>query len=445
MTAPAAGGRARGLGASIALLAVARLSTVVAFFAINVVAARLLDPAQVGAAAVGQTIGLIAGLVGNGGLNIATIYFLQQRPDERRTIVPALTGLAAIGASVAFVAVLVSAPLVFALVLGADAWLLLGAAGLMGAGMIAYEFGGALLLGLGHRPAYTLAELVRGWGSLVAVALLVFVLREDWGLVLGMALGYAGGALLAILRSRGETPIRPRLDRRLGGEALRFGLRGQVGNVFQFLGVRLDLLLVPAFLDLSSAGIYFVAVRVSDVVGQVATAAASLVFPQVAGQQDRRATATTERIVRATLLVVVATAAVVALLAEPILGIAFGEPYVAGASVLLLALVGIVPLSLGRMIASDLKGRGRPGLVSLSALLSVGTTLAFDVALIPALGIRGAAIAAVLSNTATAIALLLAYRSVTDGRLVDLVPRPSDAVGLVSRLRLAGRGPEPGA
>ena len=411
-----------------------------AFFGINVAAARLLDPAQVGSAAVGQTIGLIAGLVANGGLNIATIWFLRQRPAERRAVVPALVALAAVGASLAFVAVVATAPLVFAAVIGGEAWPLLVAAGLMGAAMIAYEFGGALLLGHEARRAYTLAELVRGWGSLAAVVVLLVAFGADWGLVIGMAFGYAAGATVALLRTGRQTPIRPRFDGAVGREALRFGLRGQVGNIFQFLGVRLDLLLVPAFLDLAAAGIYFVAVRVSDVVGQVATAAASLVFPQVAGQEDRRATATTERIVRTTLLVVIGAALVVAVLAEPILGIAFGSAYVAGASVLLIALVGIVPLSLGRMIASDLKGRGRPGLVSLSALLSVATTIGFDILLIPAWGIRGAAVAALLSNTVTAAALLVAYRGVTEGRLVDLVPRPSDARTLASFARLAGRG-----
>jgi O-antigen/teichoic acid export membrane protein len=283
------------------------------------------------------------------------------------------------------------------------------------------------------------AELVRGWGSLAAVTALLVGLGADYGLVLGLALGYGAGAVLGLLGARRETRIGPRFDRAVSGEALRFGLRGQVGNIFQFLGVRLDLLLVPAFLDLTATGIYFVAVRVSDVVGQVATAAASLVFPQVAGQVDRRATATTERVVRATLLAVAASALLIGLLAEPILGIAFGPTYVAGASVLLIALVATVPLSLGRMLAADLKGRGRPGLVSLSALLSVGTTLLFDVLLIPALGIQGAAIAALLSHSLTATALLIAYHGVTDGRIVDLVPRPSDVRMLLALRRGAAR------
>lgn len=438
MNTSAAEERGRGLGASIALLTLARLSTVVAFFGINVVAARLLDPAAVGSAAVGQTIGMIAGLVANGGLNIATVYFLQQRPGERASLVPALTGLAALAALIAAVVVLASSPIVFGLVLGEPAWLLLVAAALMGAGMIVFEFGGALLLGLERRRGYTLVEVVRGWGSLAAVAILLFVLRADFGLVLGMALGYAAGAVLAATVARRDAPLAPRLDRGIAGESLRFGLRGQVGNVFQFLGVRLDLLIVPAFLDLAAAGIYFVAVRVSDVVGQVATAAASLVFPQVAGQSERRATATTERIVRATLLVVVAAALVIGLLAEPILGIAFGPAYLAGTAALLVSLVAVVPLSLGRILAADLKGRGRPGLVSISALLSVVATVVFDVALIPVWGILGAAVASLLTYSLTAVALALAYRSVTDGRLLALVPGPADVGTILAMARRGG-------
>jgi O-antigen/teichoic acid export membrane protein len=229
--------------------------------------------------------------------------------------------------------------------------------------------------------------------------------------------------------------LRPRFDRELTGTALAFGLRGQVGNVFQFLGVRLDLLLVPALLDMRAAGIYVIAVRMSDVVGQAATAASSLIFPQVAGQEDRRDTILTERATRIILLVVAGSALMLGLLGDFILRIAFGAVYGAGTGALLVLLVAMLPLSVGRVLAADLKGRGRPGLVSGAALLSVVATVAFDLALIPTLGIVGAAVASLLAYAVTAAALLLAYRSVTGGRLSALVPRPADARDLLTATR----------
>lgn len=66
-------------------------------------------------------------------------------------------------------------------------------------------------------------------------------------------------------------------------EGLGIGLRRQVGNVLQFLNLRLDQLLVPAVLSLSSAGVYLIAVRVSEALAQISGAAGSLIFPEVAG------------------------------------------------------------------------------------------------------------------------------------------------------------------
>ena len=166
---------------------------------------------------------------------------------------------------------LILAPLVFGLVLHETDWPLLVAAAAMGATMIAFEFSGALQLGLDQPGRFSVLELVRGWGSLLAVGLLLIgPLRTDAGFVVGMALGYAAAAVMGLgWTRRSGFSLAPRLDTSFSRTALGFGLRGQVGNVFQFLGVRLDLLLVPALLDLRTAGIYYVAVRVSDVVGQV--------------------------------------------------------------------------------------------------------------------------------------------------------------------------------
>lgn len=429
------GGSDRRFAGQIALLAGARLASVASFFGVSVVAARLLSPDAVGSAAAGQTIGMIAALVGNGGLNIATIYFLQRRPDERASLVPRLTALAIVACALAFGLVLLSAPLVLGPVIDADAWSLLWVAAAMAAAMIGFEFGGALMLGSGRNGGYTLMELVRGVGSLAAVGVLLLgPMRSDSGFVIGLAAGYGLAAAIGlVVTDRSGTSILPRFDGGVAREAVGFGIRGQAGNIFTFLGSRLDLLLVPALLDLRAAGLYVIAVRVSDVVGQAATAAASLVFPRVAGLADQ-GTELTERTVRMMLVVVVAMAVVLGLMGETLLRIAFGPAYEASTTALLILLVATIPLSVSRIVSADLKGRGRPGLVSWAAVVTVVTTVALDLLLIPAFGIEGASVASLLAYAAGMVAVLGAYRAVTSGRLAAMVPRPADARRLAQLL-----------
>jgi O-antigen/teichoic acid export membrane protein len=424
---------ARSFGTEAALLAVARFVTVAALFAVQVMAARVLGPEALAAAAVGQTIGMIAALVANGGLNIASIYILQREKAARSVIVPKVLALLIAACTISIVLVLAVGPSVVGWVIGdASPWLVVAAAG-MAAAIIAFEVTGAILLGVGHSGSFTRMELLRGLGSLGAVAVLLLgPWASESGFVVGLGLGYAMAAALGLLvTQRAGVPIAPRYDATFSRTSLAFGLRGQVGNVLQFLGVRLDLLIVPALVDLRAAGIYVVAVRMADVVGQVATAVSTLVFPRVAGHGDAQSTILTERATRLTLIAVAIPAIVIGIGAEPILRLVFGEVYAEGAGALIVLLIAMVPLSLTRIIAADLKGRGRPGLVSWASLLSAVATVVLDLALVPALGIGGAAVASLLAYAAGAIAILLFYRWVTGGRLSALVPTVADVRDLV--------------
>lgn len=416
----------RPIATSAALLTVARLSSALALFGATVIAARLLTPDQVGSAAVGQVIGTFAALLASGGLNISTIYFLRRRSSETPRLVGAFAALAIASCVLAFVLGLASAPIVFGPVLGAANWPLVAAAGILGASVIGYEFLGALMLAMDEPRRFVMLEVVRGWGSLAWAAVLLALLRADVGLVLGLAGGFASAALLGIRGAAARAPLRPRFDGRVAREALSFGARGQVGNVLQFLGVRLDLLIVPALLDLDQAGLYYVAVRVSDLVGQAATASASFLFPHVAGQSDHHDTAMTERVTRVTLVVTLAAAVVVAAGALPLVELAFGTAYAEATPALLVMLMAVVPLSIGRLISADLKGRGRPGTVSLAAVVAVIATVVLDLALIPGFGIVGAAIASLVAYSLMAAALLYTYRVATGATLTFLVPGAED-------------------
>lgn len=434
----ASGVRPRGsLGSAMVTLTGARLASVAATFLAGVVAARLLDPAALGAGGVGLTLAWAVAIVGNGGLNIAATYFLGRRPHERPAVVAYVLTLTA-GAG--FLAVLLTgalSPLVGAVVLDTGEPTLFVAAGVLAVATIGYEVAGALLLGLERRRAYIVADVLRSAATLgCTVAVLGFAARTSAGYVFATGAGVAVPAFVALLVVRRVAgSLRPRFDRAFSRDALRLGLAGQVGNVLTFLNLRLDLLLVPALLRLDLAGIYFVATRVAEVVGQASTAASSMLFPHVAAQADRRDTTTTERTSRLTLLATFALAAVLGMVSPLVLGWFFGPAYRRGTVALLILLVAMLPLALARVLSADLKGRGRPGLVSVGTGVGAALTVVADLALIPLFGIEGAALASVIAYAGTAALLLGCYRRVTGGRLLALLPGPSDVVDVVRLVR----------
>ncbi len=407
MTGRSAG--APGLGRDIVLLVGVRFAAVGAGFLTSILAARVLGPAPLGAAGLGMTAGAIAALLANGGLNIASIYFLGRRPDDRRRITSWCFTLGLIAVAIAALLILLVGRWVAPDALGNGHGDLLVASASLAASVVAFELSGSLLLGHDRRSAYLVTQGIEGLGSLALVAAVFMLgLATAAGYVLGSALAALLASVFAmVVTGRLIGGLRLALDLSFAREALGLGLRGQVGNVIQMLNLRLDLLLVPLFVDLRAAGIYLIAVRMSEVISQVASAAAAYLFPAVA-RLDERQTALTERMIRATLIVVVAGGLVIGVFAPVLLELFFGSAYAEGSTALRITLVAMIPLSVQRLMASDLKGRGRAGLVSVSAGFALVATVACDVILIPPFGIAGASLASVLAYSTGAAAMLVA-------------------------------------
>lgn len=427
----------RRFAADVATLAAARLLSMAAGFGVSVLGARVLGPAALGAVGAAQTIGLAAAVVANGGLNIVTIYLLGARPADRGVVMATLRPFVVVAAVSAGGAALLAAVLTQQALGLSGRTALFVVASLLATALITYEFWSSVLLGIGRSMSYTAAELIRALSTLAATALLLAgIWRDEVGYLAAAASAYAAAALYARWMGSRDLPAEGgRFDGALLGESLRMGLRGQVGNVLQFLNLRLDLLLVPALLDLATAGVYVVAVRVSEVVAQAASAGGSLIFPQVAtAGGDARATALTEITARRSLLLVGGAGVAMAILAEPILAI-FGPAYRGGVDTVRVLLLAMLPLTLTRVLAGDLKGRGRPGVVSLATGLAVGATAALDLLLIPMLGIMGAAVASLVAYGLSALGLVVVFARVAKSHPLRLVPRWSDAIGIADWLR----------
>lgn len=404
----------------------------------------MIGPDGLGVVGAATTAATIGALITNGGINIATVYFLGQRPTEAVPIVSWVTTIGGIAALLAALVTLAAGALLGDLLVGDVSPAVLFTTAALAAGILVFELGGGVLLGLQERGVYISIQVVEAVGSLVlVVAILAFISQSPAGFLAATAAGYwlgLGVAVAAVSRRVGR--IRFGLSRRFVAEALAVGLRGQAGNLLQFLNLRLDLLLVPALLNLSSAGVYLIAVRISEMVMQVASSAATFLFPHVASQATPTATSVTQRTVRFTLLIVIATGLLLAVGAEAILGLSFGPAFADGAPTVRITLLAMLPLSVVRLLAGDLKGRGRPGLVSIAAMLALIVTIVGDIILIPILGIAGAALASLLSYSASAAVLLVAYRNVTGASVAGLLPRPSDLVAVFSVLQ--AHMPRPG-
>lgn len=226
-----------------------------------------------------------------------------------------------------------------------------------------------------------------------------------------------------------------RVEPRRWRSMLRFGLPGVLSTVPSMANLRLDQMLLAAFVSNDRLGLYVVAVAWSGVLSPVLAAFGIVLFPRLAGERD-----TVVRLqvlgrgVRMAVLVASALGAV-ALAATPFgLGVLFGDNY-AGAipSAAILVVAGVI-LGVGSVLEEAWRGLGRPAEVlraEVGGLLATGILLAV---LLPSLDIVGAAIASLGGYLATLVILLVRLRSMHDVRLRTLLPGRHEVRDLRSTL-----------
>lgn len=204
-----------------------------------------------------------------------------------------------------------------------------------------------------------------------------------------------------------------RPERLLAREMLAYGWRSQLSTISNLLNERVDQLVISIVLAPASLGLYVVAwtmTSLSSMIGFSVTFAALPRVAQAESAEERKA-----RAHQYVFLTFAATAAVtvpVLLLAPDILRIVFGSDFVQATGVTRVLLVASIALGTGRVLGAVLKGVNRPlhaGLAEGAGLIVTAVGLA---ALLPTMGLMGAAITSLAAYSVTAwVALHLANRA----------------------------------
>ncbi len=125
-------------------------------------------------------------------------------------------------------------------------------------------------------------------------------------------------------------------------------------------------------------------------------------------------------------LLTVGAVAVAALVGPVLVPVVFGDAYKDSVEPLLWLLPSAFGFAASATFSSALVASNAPGLSSLGPLVALVAGIALDLVLIPAHGAAGAAAAASVALLAGGAAAAAAYRSQTDYRWSELVPRPRD-------------------
>ncbi|HUY49469.1 MAG TPA: glycosyltransferase [Streptosporangiaceae bacterium] len=279
------------------------------------------------------------------------------------------------------------------------------------------------------------------WASWSGVALqavavgVLFTLHEltPFRVLLLQWLTNGSAWLLLLLTCHRAGLVNLRVDPALLRRSVAFGVRAYVAQVFFFLVLRVDQVLVRGYAGYRQLGLYALATTVAELLWLLtAPLAAALVPYQVRARtgEDRRLSFAMARLT----LWISMTAAVGGWLLAPLaIQIVYGPRFAGTASALRLLLPGVVALAATRPLGAVLVKEGRAAILSALSLGALGLNVALNLVLLPRIGIRGASIASSVCYAALALSYVAIsrHRGVAGWR--DVVPRTSD-------LRLLGRG-----
>ncbi|WP_020676314.1 flippase [Geopsychrobacter electrodiphilus] len=192
---------------------------------------------------------------------------------------------------------------------------------------------------------------------------------------------------------------------------LLYGIVSHMSNVIAFFNYRLDMFILNSYMGKVTTGFYSVAVSIAEKLWLVSSVCSQIVFSKISGMDGEKDMQRLTRIVGLSTFAITALGSVVlGFLASFMVNLLFGSAFSAAAEGIRWLLPGICAMSVGRIYANDLAGRGKPKYNIYLSAITLIVNIGLNIVLIPQMGIVGAAIATSTSYSVAAILAYIAFR-----------------------------------
>jgi O-antigen/teichoic acid export membrane protein len=192
------------------------------------------------------------------------------------------------------------------------------------------------------------------------------------------------------------------------GRALAFSWAGGAGELVLLAMLRVDVLIVAAFLPLRDVGLYAVATALAEVLWIVPDGVAQVVLPTAARRPDH---APTRRLLRGASVVTAAAGVVLVVVARPAIDLVFGPAFAGAVDAVPLLAVASIAGGVWKIVGAEIVARGTTKPRLTSACLGLVVMVLVDLVAIPALGIAGAALGSACGYGVAAAAVYRVWRA----------------------------------
>jgi O-antigen/teichoic acid export membrane protein len=294
--------------------------------------------------------------------------------------------------------------------------------------------------GLEDFKAYNLVLMTPHLIMLALVILLIWVFPLG---VLGALLAYLGGNLTALLvaavllwkKAAGAPIFSLKVERSYAREMLDYGLRSHFANILAFFNYRADVFLLNLLAGAGPVGIYSVAVAIGERLWLLPNSVSTVLLPRIASMEgsEKERKLLTPMMSRYVLWFSLLLAIPVFLLANWGIVLLYSEEFAQSALALRLLLPGIVAMSVTKILANDISGRGHPGINSYQSAVTFAVNVILNLFLIPRFGVSGVAVASSISYSLLAILKIITYFRMTNVSLRKILLLDTDDIKRIYR------------
>jgi O-antigen/teichoic acid export membrane protein len=265
---------------------------------------------------------------------------------------------------------------------------------------------GFFYIGLARVRNLNYQSLLLTLGTLVSIIVFVVVLHLGIpGALAGWALSFCIAATVVVVQAIQTAGRLPRLD--FGQnfrDVVKFGSVSSFGSILAFLNLRVDSLILGAFLGVAGFGIYSVAVAAGEMLYLVSRALSTAISHDVGTLDVKTAGAITAKASRSSNLILGLLAIPLMIVGPKLITMIYGARFEPAGNALRILLPGIIVYSSGGPLSSFFVYQlGRPMVVTMFGIATIVIEAVLCTVLVPKLGLIGAALGSTTTYCCAAV------------------------------------------
>lgn len=263
---------------------------------------------------------------------------------------------------------------------------------------LASQYGISILQGRLHFNQYNFLRSILPVGYLIGTTILFLYNQLSLAQIITLHIALQAATLFATLfaLANNRYSIWPRFDTTIAKPMLTYGIKVAAGMTSQVANLRMDQILLAAWLPPTELGLYVAALSAVNLLQVISSTIRTTTTPKIAQQATKLDQfILLSRAFRQNLVISLFAAGIMAILIPYAIPLLFGAEFRASIGPAEVLLIGGVVLGARNVLTGAVQAMGLPGLASRADIIGLGATAFFLVLLLPKFGIMGAAIASV--------------------------------------------------